>query len=370
MATQLKTYFDAALVRGVGADLLRAWPRFDRKSFEAAALKDLEALELTPRAWAVAAALHAHLPPDFEEAVDILTRSLGPELETADMGGFEVFRYLPHVFWVSKHGLEHPEAALRFQHELTRRFTAEFSLRHFVERHPERTLATLRRWARDPNVHVRRLVSEGTRPRLPWAPRLRAFQKDPAPALELLDLLKDDPELYVRRSVANHLNDIGKDHPELAVKVARAWSRGASEERRWIVRHALRDLVKKGHRGALEVLGAGAAPKIALGKFRLVPARPRRGGELRFTLDLRSRSRKPQDLLIDFGIHFVKKKGGTAPKVFKLTRLTLPPGATVPLSGRVSFRPMTTRRLYPGAHALDLRVNGIVFPLATFPLSP
>lgn len=370
MATQLKSRFDAALVRGVGADLLRAWPRFDRKGFEAAALRNLDALELTPRAWAVADALHAHLPPDFEEAVDILTRSLGPELTTTEGMGFEVFRYLPHVFWVSKHGLEHPEAALRFQHELTRRFTAEFSLRPFVERHPETTLATLRRWARDPSAHVRRLVSEGTRPRLPWASRLRRFQKDPSPALELLDLLKDDPELYVRRSVANHLNDIGKDHPELAVRVARAWSRGASEERRWILRHALRDLVKKGHRGALEVLGAGAAPRIALGKVRLAPARPRRGGELAFQVELRSRARSPQDLLIDFGIHFVKKSGRAEPKVFKLTRLTLPPGAAVPLSGRVSFRPMTTRKLYPGRHALDLRVNGVVFPLAKFPLAP
>ena len=368
MATQLKTYFDAALVRGVAADILRAWPPFDRRGFEALALKDLDALELTPRAWAVADALHAHLPREFAKAVGILTRSLGPELTTSGEFGFEVFRYLPHVFWVSKHGLEHPDAALRFQHELTRRFTAEFSLRAFVERHPERTLDVLRRWARDPNVHVRRLVSEGTRPRLPWAPRLKSFQKDPTPALELLDLLKDDPELYVRRSVANHLNDIGKDHPDLAARVAAAWSRGASEERRWIVRHALRDLVKKGHRGALAVLGAGAAPKVAVGRARLSPASPRRGGGMSFTVELRSRARKAQDLLVDFAVHFAKKNGRTSPKVFKLTRLTLPPGAGVPLSGKVSFRPMTTRKLYPGAHALDLRVNGVVFPLATFRL--
>ncbi len=367
MATPLKTYFDAALVRGVGADLLRAWPAFDRAGFEREVLARLDGLELLDRARAVAAALHARLPAAFAEAVDILTRSLGPELEDVELHGFAVFRYLPHVFWVSTQGLDHPEAALRFQYEVTKRFTAEFSLRAFVERHPEKTLEVLRRWARDPNVHVRRLVSEGTRPRLPWAPRLRRFQEDPAEALELLELLKDDPELYVRRSVANHLGDIAKDHPELAVRTASAWMKNAGEERRWVVRHALRDLVKKGHPGALKVLGAGAAPRIAVRNLRL-PKAVRRGDVLSFSLDLVSRSKRRQDLLIDFGVFFVKSDGSTAPKVFKLERRMLPPGGSVPLRGRVSFRPMTTRRLYPGKHALDLRVNGVAYPLGSFDL--
>jgi 3-methyladenine DNA glycosylase AlkC len=368
MATPLKSLFNAALVRGVGADLRRAWPKFDRPSFETAALARLDDLELTARARAVADALHAHLPPDFEEAVEILTRSLGPELTAPELNGFEVFRYLPHVFWVSTHGLGHPDAALRFQYEVTKRFSAEFSLRAFVERHPEKTLEILRRWARDPNVHVRRLVSEGTRPRLPWAPRLRMFQKDPSKGLELLELLKDDPELYVRRSVANHLNDISKDHPERAVQVANAWARGADENRRWVIRHALRDLVKKGHPGALAVMGAGARPEVDVRKVRLSAGRVRRGDALTFTAELVSRTSTPQELLVDFAVHFVKADGTTAPKVFKLTRLSLPAKGAVPLSGRVSFRPMTTRRLYPGRHALDLRVNGVVYPLADFQL--
>ncbi len=367
MATPLKTHFDAALVRGIGADLLRAWPAFDRAGFEAEVLARLDGLELLDRARAVAAALHPRLPAAFEEAVDVLTRSLGPELEEVELNGFEVFRYLPHVFWVSAQGLEHPDAALRFQYEVTKRFTAEFSLRAFVERHPVTTLAALRRWARDPNVHVRRLVSEGTRPRLPWAPRLRRFQEDPAEALELLELLKDDPELYVRRSVANHLSDIAKDHPELAVRTAAAWMRGAGEERRWVVKHALRDLVKKGHPGALRVLGAGAAPRIAVKNLRL-PKAVRRGEVLSFSLDLVSRAPKVQDLLVDFGVRFAKRGGRSAVKVFKLDRLKLPAGASVPLRGRVSFRPMTTRKLHPGKHALDLRVNGVVYPLASFAL--
>ena len=367
MATPLKTYFDAKLVRGIGADLLRAWPAFDRAGFEGEVLARLDGLELLDRARAVAAAFHARLPAAFEEAVEVLTRSLGPELEDVELNGFEVFRYLPHVFWVSTQGLEHPDAALRFQYEVTKRFTAEFSLRAFVERHPEKTLELLRRWARDPNVHVRRLVSEGTRPRLPWAPRLKRFQKDPSEGLALLELLKDDPELYVRRSVANHLGDVAKDHPERALRTASAWMKGAGEERRWVVKHGLRDLVKKGHPGALKVLGAGAAPRIAVRNLRM-PKAIRRGEVLRFSFDLVSRAAKAQDLLVDFAVRFAKADGRTAPKVFKLDRLTLSPGGKASLRGRVSFRPMTTRKLYPGKHALELRVNGVVVPLASFRL--
>src|SRR5262249_34126743 len=154
------------------------------------------------------------------------------------------------------------EPAMRAQYELTKRFSAESSIRAFLMQYPEATYARLLEWARDGSVHVRRLVSEGTRPRLPWAPRLRAFQDDPRPVIALLELLKDDPERYVQRSVANNLNDIGKDHPELAVEVCRRWSARTSPGRAWIVRHALRSLVKKGHRGALEAVGAGSRPKV------------------------------------------------------------------------------------------------------------
>jgi len=135
-------------------------------------------------------------------------------------------------------------------------------------RYPNETYARLLEWTRDRNVHVRRLVSEGTRPRLPWAPRLRAFQADPRPVIALLELLKDDPERYVQRSVANNLNDIGKDHPDLAVEVCRRWSASAPPGRAWIVRHALRSLVKTAHRGALETLGVGGKPRVQIGKAR------------------------------------------------------------------------------------------------------
>jgi 3-methyladenine DNA glycosylase AlkC len=206
---QLKTFFSPELVAEIGASM--KLPR----AFVREATRGLEDMELMDRARHVARCLNAHLPSDYERAAQVIIDSLGPELDRTEGFGMAIFRYLPHVLFVAEHGLDHFDVSMRAQHEITRRFSAEFSLGRFVERYPQSTLAVLREWTGDPSVHVRRLVSEGTRPRLPWAPRLRTFEKDPRPVIELLDRLKDDPEDYVRRSVANHLNDTGKTHPAL-----------------------------------------------------------------------------------------------------------------------------------------------------------
>lgn len=256
------------------------------------------------------------------------------------------------------------------QYEITKRFSAEFCIRAFLVRHPERTLARLLDWARDESVHVRRLVSEGTRPRLPWAPRLRAFQQDPRPVIRLLELLKDDPERYVQRSVANNLNDISKDHPDLAVETCRRWLIGGALHRKWIVKHALRFLVKKGHRGALDTLGVGSRPDVTVGAVRLAPRGVKLGGELRFSFEVVSTGKRSQELLIDYVVHFVKANGATRPKVFKLRRIVLPPAARVELASAVSFADMTTRRHYPGRHRVDALINGVAHRLAEFEVRP
>ena len=223
MAEPLKNSFGPDVPERIAGMIGAVAPYFDRGRFLALALDGFDDLELTPRARQIADALAATLPVDREAALGIIVDSLGPEIEEAELTGMASFLYLPHVFFFAEHGVEHFETAMTAQHELTRRFTAEFSIRAYLERYPKETLARLALWARDSNVHVRRLVSEGTRPRLPWAGRLRAFQEDPTPVIELLDMLKDDPEEYVRRSVANNLNDISKDHPSIAAEVARRW---------------------------------------------------------------------------------------------------------------------------------------------------
>lgn len=361
MAETLKSRFDRAMITRLASALAEACPGLDAAGLADEACLGLDELELTDRARQVSRVLAGHLPRDYGDAVEVIIRALGPPLPPDGVSGFEPFMYLPLVYFVAEHGLPHLEASLRAQRELTRRFTAEFSIRTFLEHHPDRTLATLEAWARDPDPHVRRLVSEGTRPRLPWAPRLRAFQRDPSPVLRLLEHLKDDPSLYVRRSVANNLNDIGKDHPELLTSTCRRWMTGATPERRWLVEHALRGAVKKGDPAALELLGHGRAPKIEVLHPKVEPRRVPIGSQARLTITLASRARVSQALLVDLGVHFVKARGETSVKVFKLRRVELPAGGQVELSKSISFAVHSTRRPYPGRHAFDVRVNGAVY---------
>ena len=366
MAEPLKHHYGPDVPVRIGAMIVAVEPGFPVEAFLADALDGFEELELTHRARHIARALARHLSDGFERSVDILVRSLGPPIVADELTGIDSFLYLPHVFYVAEHGLEHWEASMRAQYELTKRFSAEYSIRAFVDHEPERTLARLREWTSDPSPHVRRLVSEGTRPRLPWAPRLQRFVVDPTPVLELLELLKDDPAPYVRRSVANNLNDIGKDHPDLLVATCRRWALGANDERRWVIRHALRSAVKRGDAGALAVLGFSDPEAAELGSFELAPSRARIGDTVRVTFELRNASAESARFNADLRVHFVKANGRTSPKVFKVREVELAPLGSVTLSKKISLQQRTTRTHYPGDHAVDVIVNGVTTSTGSF----
>ncbi len=369
MAEPLKLFFDERLVKRIAASIQAAWPAFPARSFIAEAHAGLDDKELKERGRHIASALASALPEDFERAVEILLRSLDTA-ETRDGGAMASFFYLPHVTFVAERGRNHFEASMRAQHALTQRFTAEFSIRSFLLHEPRRTLERLRLWATDPNMHVRRLVSEGSRPRLPWAERLPDFIADPAPVLALLEVLKDDPELYVRKSVANNLNDIAKDHPDLAVSVCRRWSEGAGPGRAWIVRHALRWLVKGGHPGALALLGAGDPPEVRIERANVTPAKASLGGSVRFGCEIVSRGAAPQRLVVDAVVHYPGASGKIRPKVFKLRAIDLPSKGRERVEGGVSLVDRTTRRHYPGVHRIELRINGVDMELGAFEVVP
>jgi 3-methyladenine DNA glycosylase AlkC len=358
MAEALKNYYGPDVPARIAGMITEVDSSFDQDAFLADALDGYQTLELTPRAWQIADALGRHLPQDYERAIETLIASLGPKLEVAELTGMDVFVYLPHVFFVAKFGVDHFEPSMRAQYELTQRFTAEYSIRVFLERYPRQTLARLREWASDANVHVRRLVSEGTRPRLPWAPRLRAFQSDPRPVLELLDLLKDDPELLVRRSVANNLNDIGKDNPAALIETCRRWMKDATPDRSWLVRHALRSAVKRGDPEALELLGFLPATGIQVSKIRIAPAVASIGDSVTFTVDLSNEGSITMPLLIELRVHFVKSNGRSSPKVFALKELKLQPHGSARLTKEISIAQHTTRTHYPGEHRVEVLVNG------------
>jgi 3-methyladenine DNA glycosylase AlkC len=241
---------------------------------------------------------------------------------------------------------------------LTKRFSCEFAIRPYIIRYPELVFERLRRWLTDPDVHVRRLVSEGTRPRLPWGERLRALDEDPTPSLPLLDALRDDAELFVRRSVANHIGDIAKRHPELAVEHCAGWlNSDDSEESTWVVKHALRTLVKRGHAGALALQGF-EPPLIEVESFTLSETSVDAGGSFELALQVRSTSAKPQLLAIDYALHLLKNNGSHAPSVFKWSIVTLKPGEARTLTKRHVMRIVSTRRFYDGEQRVSVQING------------
>jgi 3-methyladenine DNA glycosylase AlkC len=354
----LKKMIGVELAEDLARRIAAIYPTFAAESFVAQVAAAVDGLELKQRVAAVAAALRAHLPADYPEAIRILIAILEPERPAEEGAIGSGFALLPLAYFVEVYGLDHFAASLAALNAITRRTTAEFAIRPFLMRYPERTLAVLRGWAHDTSSHVRRLVSEGTRPRLPWAARLQAFQRDPTPVLDLLEHLKDDPSLYVRRSVANNLNDITKDHPALALATLERWNAGASAERRWIIRHALRGLVKQGNPDALRLLGADR-PRVRLRTIQVDPLTLRVGETLTLMVELESADAEPQQLVVDYVAHFAGAGNRPRAKVFKLRTLTLAAGATVRLTRRHSFKPVTVRRYYPGRHRLDLHVNGV-----------
>lgn len=260
----LKYLIDAKLVRLIAESFVAVDTGFDPKTFVREATQGLEAMELKDRARHIAHALDRQLPQNVDAAVEALIASFGAKLKITKDFGLAPFFYMPQSEWIGLYAVSNFESGMRANHELTQRYTAEFSIRPFIVEHESRTLDLLDSWCTDPNPHVRRLASEGTRSRLPWAMRLRNVQAKPQLTLPLLEKLKDDPELYVRRSVANHLGDIAKDHLDLVLDTCTRWLKESqampdaetAKNRRWIIRHALRYPAKKAHARALEIRAA------------------------------------------------------------------------------------------------------------------
>ena len=369
MADALKDQYGLEIPRKIAKMIKAVHPKFSDQEFLKTASKNYLKLNLMQRGHALAAALKQHLPNDFERATAILSKSLGPRLDQTESTGMSSFLYMPHIFFCSTYGLEHFDTAMQLQYELTQRFTAEFSIRKFIIADQDRTLKLLKKWAKDPSEHVRRLVSEGIRPRLPWAERLRKFQQDPRPVIELLNLLKDDSSLYVRRSVANCLNDISKDNPEIFYQTIKSWSKPNCAKRTWLINHALRTAIKRGEPEALKVLGYDKKPQLQITKISITPSTIKIGANCQITVNLKNKLSKAQEILIDLKINYVKANGRSNPKVFKLTKIKLDPLSTSIISKKISFKQLTTRKHYPGCHRFDLIINGCAFKLGELNLT-
>ncbi|MDP4625203.1 MAG: hypothetical protein NWT08_08700 [Akkermansiaceae bacterium] len=370
MAEETKDFkdrFDQRAADELAAQVYTAWNVFDRKRFLKLATHNLASLEMTPRVRQFSGALAATLPADKTTAIEILVRSLPSPMDGCDDLSSSWIQW-PVAHFISEHGLPHYQQSMAALREITMRFTSEFAVRPFAAAYPEKVYRDLLKLTADPNPHVRRWCSEGSRPRLPWGQRLNDLVADPSPLWPILDALRHDPELYVRRSVANNLNDIAKDHPELVVEKCAEWKQAASnKDLDHLIRHALRTLIKNGHPGALGFLGYAPLQKTEA-DFSISGARIPIGKPLELSLTLISRNKTDQNLVIDFAIHFLRKNGSHSRKVFKWTTLTLPAAGTLTLSKKHPLKKTTIRALYPGLHRVELLVNGATLSEIPFEL--
>jgi 3-methyladenine DNA glycosylase AlkC len=353
----IKDLFNEDSVGALAGAVQRVHGGFDRNAFLAQVFDgDWPGRELKERIRHITLALHDQMPTDYRDALEILRRAM-PEVDGIVQWVF--------TDYVEVYGLDDWEASIPALEVFTERMSAEFAIRPFIVRYPERTLAQMLAWAGHESAEVRRLASEGCRPRLTWGIRLQALVADPSPILPILERLKGDPSEPVRRSVANNLNDISKDHPGLVLGLLRDWQADGGEEIKWITNHALRTLLKAGHPGALALVGYGPAA-IEVRNLAVAPVAIPMGGEVTFSFDVQSLADEPQEVLIDFVVHLVRARGKRTPKVFKLTKRTLQPGELVHIEKAFSFQPVTTRKYYPGEHAIEPQINGVTYGSASF----
>jgi 3-methyladenine DNA glycosylase AlkC len=351
-----------ALKHLVGKDLLqrmstaikKIYPEFDQRHF-LSLIQELETLELKPRIQFLRQELQKQLPQNYHQALQILLKST----QSGTLKGFDLW---PYTDFVQSYGIDELKVSLDALKELTQLFTAEFAVRPFLKRYPSETLEYLRHCALHESVDIRRWASEGTRPRLPWGERLHEFVRDPSPALEILECLKFDSELYVRKSVSNHLNDIAKDHPKKVIELLARWKQTAGHEHAskidWIIRHSLRTLIKAGHPGALKLIGVSNQPQIRFSGFKIDRKNYKINERIEFEFKVRSTSSRSQKLVVDYIVHYRKANQQATPKVFKFKTIHLPPKGELILSKSHTLKKVTTRKHYTGIHFLEIQVNG------------
>lgn len=352
-----KNWFNPESALKIASAVERAYPKFDSASFLRGIETGLEPLELKQRVTLLADRIADHLPQNPKLAIDILSNSIRRnENDSVGLSGFNVW---PLTHFVMERGLDDFDSSMSALYRMTQVFTAEFAIRPFLVKDRNRVFRYLNKWAVDPSEHVRRLVSEGTRPLLPWGQRLPEFVSDPSLTWPLLEKLKNDPSKYVQKSVANHINDHSKNHGDWIVAKLNAWTKSAEARPQilWIIRHGTRTLVKKGHTGALKLHGIHPA-KLDNLKIKVLTPNVKVGGALEARIAMKNMGTKAIDLLIDHEILFLKANGKHSAKVFKGTKKRIAAGESLVLDLRVPIRKVTTREYYPGKQGWAALING------------
>lgn len=367
MAEPLKQFINAEAVGFLADKLSEQFTDFDKQRFRSQILAELDALSLTQRVNLLADVMAEQLPADFRKVAPGLHQLAANWPVTDNNSGWQQYATWPLITYAGRAGLNKPDLALPVLADLTPLFTAEFAIRPYLEQHFERTFRQMLDWADHENPHLRRLASEGLRPRLPWGIRLKHIPTEKA--LILLDKLKDDDSVYVQKSVANHLNDLSKTHPQLILDVCQSWQVSATPARQWIIRRALRTLQKQADPSALRILGYSQDLPLAV-DFELTETACCIGESVTMQLSLQNPSAQPQSLLIDYELWLMRGNGRPSAKVFFWNRINLTGQQQIVLIKQQAMQQLSTRKLYPGEHKICLRINGQPQATRIFQLMP
>jgi len=362
--------FNAQKVGKIASEIKAVYAVFEQEKFEKETVDKFADLELKERIFHIRDMLKKYLPSDFLEAADILLKALPPELDsTKTDDDFGDFIYAPYSEFVTAFGCceEYLDFSFLALREMTKRFSVEFAIRDFINHFPDKTYAMLQACSLSENYHERRLASEGLRIKLPWATKIFIDYHDSMP---ILDNLYTDSTRFVTRSVANHLNDISKVDAPLVLETLKRWKKSEKQDQKemdFIISHALRTLIKNGHEETLSFLGYRANPAITVKSFTLSSETIMIGESLVFSFEIEAH--EDEGLIVDYIVHFKTKSGKHNPKVHKLKKLLLRKNETMQISKKHYFKAgMTTRKLYPGKHKLELQINGKVYAGENFNL--
>lgn len=357
MTTTLKDNLNPETVHLLAVQVAQVFPEFDVRQFEHNALETLTDLSLTARVNLLQRLLIAGLSPDLRRDAARFSQ-LAAQWPTATDRGWECYAVWPLIEMLGECGRDDPSTALQLLAEFTHLFTAEFAMRWYVQHRLSEIHPTLMQWTRSDSPHIRRLASECIRPRLPWGGHINALQADPAPIWPVLEALKNDPSLYVQKSVGNNLNDISKEHPQRVLALSARWLEDATPTRRQIVRRALRTLIKAGEPAVFALLGYTSRPAATL-EFGVAPAHITLGQSVELALTVQSQAKASQRLNIDYRLIMPGHRGQKRDKVFKWQTLVISPGETAHLQKAQRFVQLSTRRYYPGQYAFEILINGV-----------
>lgn len=356
MAEPLKNLYSKVYVDSLLDSLSQVDPSIDKKGFKKTVFNtDWEQYELKQRMRRLAVVLNQYLFNDYKKDIDLIVRWV--HLLKAQSKTGQSFEYLFLAEYVDMFGQQDVDVSLKAIEEITQFTSCEFAIRSFIINEPKKVMAYMLRWSKHKHVNVRRFSSEGCRPRLPWGTAIKAFKKDPSMVLPILENLKNDSELYVRKSVANNLNDIAKDNPQLVIELIQKW-KGTSAHTDWILKHGSRTLLKKANAEVLALFDLNTTLTCNVVEFSLVKTKIKLGDTLQFSFTLNPILKKSTKLRIEFAVYYVKSTGKSSRKLFKITENTFEKGQQVSYTKNLSFKDLTTRKHYAGNHKISLVVNG------------